>query len=100
MFISPIAAIIPAPATSAALVYVGALMISSLKELDYTDAANTVPVVTMLIAMPVTSSIGSGIGLGLILYSLIKICRGQRKDVSWLTMVLSVLFLCKFFIPF
>lgn len=100
MFISPIAAIIPAPATSAALVYVGALMISALKELDYTDAANTVPVVVMLIAMPVTSSIGSGIGLGLVLYSLIKICRGQWKDVSWLTMVLSVLFLCKFFIPF
>lgn len=100
MFISPIAAIIPAPATSAALVYVGALMIGALKELDYTDAANTVPVVVMLIAMPITSSIGSGIGLGLVLYSLIKVCRGQWKDVSWLTMVLSVLFLCKFFIPF
>lgn len=100
MFISPIAAIIPAPATSAALVYVGALMIGALKELDYSDAANTVPVVVMLIAMPVTSSIGSGIGLGLVLYSLIKICRGQWKDVSWLTMALSVLFVCKFFIPF
>ena len=100
MFISPIAAIIPAPATSAALVYVGALMISALKKLDYSDASNSVPVVVMLISMPVTGSIGSGIGLGLVTYSLIKICRGQWKDVSWLTVVLSVLFICKFFIPF
>ncbi len=100
MFIAPIAAIIPAPATSAALVYVGALMISSLKEVDYSDPANSVPVIFMLISMPITSSIGSGIGLGLIMYSLIKICRGEWKDVSWVTMLLSVLFLCKFFITF
>ena len=100
MFISPIAAIIPAPATSAALVYVGALMINSLREVDYSDASASVPVVIMLIAMPVTGSIGSGIGLGLLTYSLIKICRGEWKDVSWLTIILSVLFVCKFFIPF
>jgi AGZA family xanthine/uracil permease-like MFS transporter len=100
MFISPIAAIIPAPATSAALVYVGALMINSLREVDYSDAAASVPVVIMLIAMPVTGSIGSGIGLGLVSYSLIKICRGEWKDVSWLTVILSALFVCKFFIPF
>ena len=100
MFISPLAAIIPSPATSAALVYVGALMISALKEVDYSDAAISVPVVVMLIAMPVTSSIGSGIGLGLILNSLIKLCRGEWRQVSWLSIVLSVLFLCKFFIIF
>ncbi len=100
MFISPIAAIIPAPATSAALVYVGALMISSLKEVDYDDPTCSVPLVFMLISMPVTGSIGSGIGLGLIVYSLIKICRGEWKDVSWVTMLLSALFLCKFFIIF
>ena len=100
MFISPIAAIIPAPATSAALVYVGSLMINSLKEVDYSDASASVPVVIMLVAMTITGSIGSGIGLGLVTYSLIKICRGEWKDVSWLTMVLSVLFILKFFIPF
>lgn len=100
MFIAPIAAIIPAPATSAALIYVGALMIGALKEIDYSDPAISVSVVFMLISMPVTSSIGSGIGLGLIMYSLIKVCRGEWKDVSWVTMLLSVLFLCKFFIIF
>ncbi len=100
MFISPIAAIIPAPATSAALVFVGSLMINSLREVDYSDSANTVPVIMMLIFMPVSGSIGGGIGIGLIMYSLIKVLRGEWKDVSILTMVLSVLFLCKFFIVF
>ena len=100
MFISPIAAIIPAPATSAALVFVGSLMISSLKEVDYSDCANSVPVVLMLIFMPISSSIGGGIGIGLIAYSLIKIFRGEIKQVHWLTVVLSILFLCKFFIIF
>ena len=100
MFISPIAAIIPAPATSAALIFVGSLMINSLREVDYSDSANTVPVIMMLIFMPISSSIGGGIGIGLIMHSLIKILRGEWKDVSIVTMILSVLFLCKFFIVF
>ena len=100
MFVSPIAAIIPAPATSAALVFVGSLMIGSLREVDYSDSANTVPVIMMLIFMPISSSIGNGIGIGLVMYSLIKILRGEFRDVSVFTMILSVLFLCKFFIVF
>ncbi len=100
MFVSPIAAIIPPPATSAALVFVGSLMIGSLREVDYSDSANTVPVIMMLIFMPISSSIGNGIGIGLVMYSLIKILRGEFRDVSVFTMILSVLFLCKFFIVF
>ena len=100
MFISPIAAIIPAPATSAALVYVGVLMMGSLKEVDYDDVASTVPVVLLLIFMVQTSGIGNGIGIGLISYSIIKLCTGKGKDVSILTYVLSLLFVGKFFITF
>lgn len=100
MFISPIAALIPAPATSAALVYVGVLMMGSLKEVDYTDVSQTVPVVLLLIFMLGTSGIGNGIGIGLIAYTIIKVCIGKIKEVSPLTFVLSVLFICKFFITF
>lgn len=100
MFISPIAALIPAPATSAALVYVGVLMMGSLKEVDYTDVSQTVPVVLLLIFMLGTSGIGNGIGIGLIAYTIIKVCTGKIKEVSPLTFVLSVLFICKFFITF
>ena len=100
MFIAPIAALIPPPATSAALVFVGVLMMSSLKEVEYEDVAQAVPVVLMLVFMMVSSSIGSGIGMGLIAYSVLKICTGKAKEVSWLTIVLAVLFVLKFFVIF
>lgn len=100
MFVAPIAALIPAPATSAALVFVGTLMISALKEVDYEDVAASVPVVLMLIFMMLTGSIGNGIGIGLIAYSIIKIFIGKAKDVSIITIILSLLFLGKFFIVF
>ena len=100
MFIAPVAGIIPAPATSAALVYVGFLMIGSLKEVDYTDIASCAPVALIMIFMSFTGSIGNGIGMGIITYSLIKLCTGKAKDVSVLTYVLSALFIAKFFITF
>ena len=98
MFISPIAAIIPAAATSAALIYVGILMLSGLKNIDLSDIAISAPVFIMLLAMPISGSIGHGIGLGLITYTVIKLCTGKIKEVSWLTMVISLIFLLKFFI--
>ena len=100
MFVAPIAALIPAPATSAALVFVGVLMISALKEVDYSDVSASVSVVLMLLFMMVTGGIGNGIGIGLIAYSIVKICTGRAKEVSVLTLVLSVLFIGKFFIAF
>ena len=98
MFIAPVAAIIPAPATSAALIYVGILMISGLKKIDFDDICQTVPVALMLIAMPISGSIGHGIGLGLISYTVIKVFTGKAKDVSILTYVISAIFLVKFFL--
>ena len=98
MFISPIAAIIPAPATSAALIYVGILMLSGLKNIDLTDMSIVAPVFIMLLAMPVSGSIGHGIGLGLITYTVIKLFTGKAKDISVLTYVISALFLIKFFL--
>ena len=98
IFIAPIAAIIPAAATSAALIYVGVLMLQGLKNVDFGDLDQMVPVALMLIAMPVSSSIGHAIGLGLISYTVIKVFDRKAKDVSILTYVISVLFLVKFFL--
>jgi len=97
-FIAPIAAIIPAAATSAALIYVGVLMLTGLKNIDFTDITQVVPVALMLIGMPVSGSIGHAIGLGLISYTVIKLFTGKGKEVSVLTYVLSVIFLVKFFL--
>ena len=56
------------------------------------------PVALMLIAMPVTGSIGHGIGLGLISYTFIMVLTGKAKKVSLLTYILSVMFIVKFFL--
>lgn len=98
MFIAPIAAIIPAAATSAALIYVGVLMLQGLKNVKFDDMDQMVPVALMLIAMPISGSIGHAIGLGLISYTVIKVFSGKAKDVSVLTYVISALFLIKFFL--
>ena len=97
IFIAPIAAIIPAAATSAALIYVGILMLMGLKNIMWDDMDQVVPVAIMLIGMPISSSIGHAIGLGLISYTIIKVFSGKFKDVSIVTYIISALFLVKFF---
>ena len=98
MFIAPIAAIIPPAATSAALIYVGFLMMKGLKSVLWDDIDVAFPVVIMLIGMPISGSIGHAIGLGLISYDLIKILSGRHKHVSLLTDAISLLFILKFFV--
>ena len=98
IFIAPIAEIIPAAATSSALIYVGVLMVAGLKNVDFDDICQSLPVALMMIAMPISGSIGHAIGRGLITYTVIKVFTGKAKDVSVLTYVLSLIFLLKFFI--
>ena len=97
MFLAPIAAVIPGAATSAALIYVGVLMLQGLKNVDFSDMDQMLPVSIMLIGMPISGSIGHAIGLGMISYTVIKLFSGKGKEVSVLTYVISILFLIKFF---
>lgn len=98
IFIAPIAAIIPAAATSAALIYVGILMLQGLKNVNFEDMDQMVPVSLMLIGMPISGSIGHAIGIGLISYTIMKVFSGKAKYVSILTYAISALFLVKFFL--
>ena len=98
MFLAPVAAVIPAAATSSALIYVGILMLQGLREVKFDDISQCVPIFIMLIAMPVSGSIGHGIGLALISYVIIKLFTGKKEEISVLTYVLSAIFLIKFFL--
>ena len=98
MFLAPVAAIIPAAATSAALIYVGVLMLQGLKKVDFDDLDQMVPVALMLIGMPISGYIGHAIGIGLISYTVMKLFGGKAKEVSVLTYAISLLFLVKFFL--
>lgn len=98
MFIAPLAAIIPAPATSAALIYVGFLMLSGLKKIDFEKMEEGLPAALMILAMPISGSIGHGIGIGIVTYTVICLLTGKANKVSALTYVIALLFLIKFFL--
>ena len=98
MFIAPIAAIIPAAATSSALIYVGVLMLSGLRNIDFDRFDSSVPVALMLIAMPISGSIGHAIGIGLITFSVINIFTGKASKQYTLTYIIALIFLVKFFL--
>ncbi len=98
MFIAPIAAVIPAAATSSALIYVGILMLMGLKKINFDKIDQVVPVGLMLIGMPISGSIGHAIGIGLVSYTVMKVFSGKAKEVSILTYAISLLFLVKFFL--
>ena len=73
-------------------------MITGLKNIDFDDITQSLPVGLMIIAMPISGSIGHAIGLGLIAYTVINVFTGKAKKVSVLTYVLSAIFLVKFFL--
>lgn len=85
-------------ATSSALIYVGLLMLGGLKKIDFEDISHGLPAALMLICMPISGSIGHGIGLGMISYTMIKVFTGKAKEVSILTYIIALLFLVKFFL--
>lgn len=99
-FLSPIATIIPSAATSCALIYVGILMLMGLKNVKFDNVEDFAPTAVMLLTMPVTGSIGHAIGLGILLYTAIRVFSGRFKEVSVLTYVVTVLFLLKFFMVY
>lgn len=98
MFIAPIAALIPAAVTSSALIYVGILMISGLRNLDFKDATQLIPAALMMITIPISSSIGNAIGIAMIAFTVMKVFAGKGKEVHWLTYAIAALFVVKFFL--
>ena len=73
-------------------------MLTGLAKFDFTNKLGLVPVMLMMIAMPISGSIGHGIGIGMISYVAIKVCTGKAKEVSVLSWIISILFCVKFFL--
>lgn len=96
MFFAPIASLIPGAATAAALIYVGALMLSSVLKVDWDNAEAAVPAFLTIAFMAFSYSISNGIGIGVISYTLIKIFTGKIKEVNIATWIIDVLFVAMF----
>lgn len=102
MFFSPIFIAIPACATAPALIYVGYLMLTSVKGIDLFNITEGMPAFITIAAMPLTYSIGDGLTLGVLSYVFINLIynifadKDKREPVSWVMIILAALFVLKF----
>ena len=96
ILLAPVMTLIPAYATAPALIFVGAMMLKNLKDVEFEDITVAVPALLTIFLMPMTSSIATGIAMGLISYVVIKLLTGKVKEVKPLTFILAALFVLKF----
>ena len=92
MFLSPIAQLVPSCATAAALIYVGILMMASVKNIDWSDFKISVPAFLTLALMPFTYNISYGIAFGLISYIVISVFCGDIKKIKLSSWIIALLF--------
>ncbi len=95
IFFTPIVKIVPGYATAPALIIVGVYMMMSLRDLNYDDWTDLIPSLIGCFMMPFAYSIATGIEFAIVLYVGIKILTGKFKDISFLMVVLAVLFVAK-----
>jgi adenine/guanine/hypoxanthine permease len=96
LFFAPIATAIPAFATAPALLFVACLMARALRDLDWDDATEYVPAVIIAIGIPFTFSIAEGIGLGFIVYVVVKAAAGRVGAIAGAAWLIAGLSLLKF----
>ncbi|WNQ12152.1 NCS2 family permease [Paenibacillus aurantius] len=100
LFLAPVVALIPAAATSAALIVVGVLMTQSIKEIDFSDFVVAIPSFLTLAIMPFTYNIANGISFGIVTYvilaSVANATGNGKYKVHWLMWVLAILIILRY----
>ena len=93
---APIVSIVPGAATAPALIFVGILMLSNIKDVDFSDMTNALPAFCTVVFMPFTYSIANGVAVGLIMYCFIKLFTGKARDIKVLTWIISIVFILRY----
>jgi adenine/guanine/hypoxanthine permease len=96
MFCSPLATAIPAYATAPALILVGVLMAQSLALVNWRDFTDALPAFITMLATPLAFSIATGLSLGLISFTVVKLASGRFKEINTLIWILTVLFVFRY----
>jgi len=96
MFCSPLATAIPAYATAPALILVGVLMSQSLAHVKWQDFSEALPAFITMLATPLAFSIATGLSLGLIAYSVVKLAVGKFREINALVWILTGLFILRY----
>ncbi|MGX7023532.1 NCS2 family permease [Vagococcus hydrophili] len=97
-FLSPIVAIVPAQATAPALILVGIMMMSSFKEINWTELEDAIPAFFTSVFMGFCYSISYGIAAGFIFFVIIKVVKGKSKEISPVLWIVTGLFLINFIV--
>ena len=95
-FLSPLVAVIPYEAATPALVIVGFLMMTQVKDIDWQDLGIAIPSFLTIILMPFTYSISVGIGAGFVSHVVIRWVQGRRKEIHPLLLLVAGLFMIYF----
>jgi len=96
LFFTPVVSLIPDAATAPALIIVGCLMMEGVRHIDFSDFTEAMPAFLTIVMMPFTYSIANGISFGLVMYPILKLVTGRRKDVHWIVYILAVLVVIRF----
>ena len=95
LFLSPLVSAVPEFAVAPALLFVAALMVKGLKEIDWDDLTEAAPALITALAIPFTYSIATGIGIGFIAYVAIKLVAWRWRDMSWAVFFVAAAFIAK-----
>ncbi|ABS64814.1 Xanthine/uracil/vitamin C permease [Parvibaculum lavamentivorans DS-1] len=95
LVLAPLAEMVPLYATAPALVFIACLMARSLADIDWGDVSETAPAILTAIAIPLTFSIATGIGLGLISYVAIKLLAGRGRELNIAVVAIAAAFVLK-----
>lgn len=96
MFCSPLATAIPGYATAPALILVGVLMSQSLALVKWNDFTDALPAFITMLATPLAFSIATGLSLGLISFTVVKLAAGKFREINALVWILTVLFILRY----
>ena len=96
LFVAPLAGAIPAFATSPALILVGAQMLGGVGRIDWEEPRIAIPAFLTILTIPLTYSIATGLGFGLISYALLEVLTGRGQRANWMLYTLAVLFGLRF----
>jgi AGZA family xanthine/uracil permease-like MFS transporter len=99
LFLAPLAAVVPAQATAPALIVVGYLMCTVVRDIPFGDLDEGFPALLTLVLMPFTYSITNGIGAGFIAYVFVKLVRGRAPQVRPMMWVAAGAFAVYFALP-
>ncbi len=96
MFFTPLTQIVPTEVAAAALVVVGAMMMTQIKSIDLADFGVALPVFLTVTVMPLSYSIANGIGAGFVSWVLVRALSGKVREIHWLLWVVAAGFVIYF----